>query len=74
MENASTQFPNLRALSLNMASLSVDGGDWSPLINLLVHRMSFGNRLDTLVIANSRMRPEVEEGVRGMVRELVISP
>ena len=74
MENASTQFPNLRALSLNMASLSVDGGDWSPLINLLVHRMSFGNRLDTLVIANSRMRPEMEEGIRGMVRELVISP
>ena len=47
----------------------VDNGDWSPLVTFLDRRVSSGNRLDTLSIKDSpRMRPEVMEGIRGMVR------
>ena len=98
MEDASTQFPNVRALALDTVPLSaafpnpnlvgdggvfpslediflqdvvVDDGDWSPLMIFLARRVSSGNRLDTLVIANSSsMCLEVMKGIRGLVREL----
>ena len=98
MEDASTQFPNVRALALDTVPLSaafpnpnlvgdggvfpslehiflqdvvVDDGDWNPLMIFLARRVSSGNRLDTLMIANSSsMCPEAIKGIRGLVREL----
>jgi len=53
--------------------VDLDGADWSPLVTFLARRVSSGNRLDTLIIVRSpHMRPEVMEGIRGMVRELKI--
>ena len=63
--------PSLEHVRLKRVVL--DGGDWSPLINFLVARVSSGNRLDSLVITSSPcIRPEVMEGIRSLVRELKI--
>ena len=98
MGDASTRFPNVRAMSLGTIPLSeafpesttvgdgrvfpslehvllkntfVRDGDWNPLMTFLARRVSSGNRLDTLTIANSSsVCPEVMEDIRGMVREL----
>ena len=56
---------------ISLQQLSLDRGDWSPLINFLACRVSSGNRLDTVEISDSSpMCPEVVEVVGGMVREL----
>jgi len=63
--------PSLEHIFLE--DMDVDDADWSPLVTFLAHRMSSGNRLDTLVIVPpDYMRPAVMEGIRGMVRELRI--
>ena len=52
----------------------VDDASWSPLVTFLAHRVSSGNRLDTLVIISSpHMCTDVTESIRGMVRELRIT-
>ena len=44
--------------------------DLSSLATFLPHRVFSGNRLDTLVVTDSRhMCQEVIEGIRGLVRE-----
>jgi len=64
-------FPSLEHILLE--DVVVDGADWSPLVTFLAHRVSSGNRLDTLVIIRSpHMCPEVVGGIKGMVRELKI--
>ena len=56
-----------------LENVSVNGGDWSPLVAFLTCRLSSGNRLDKLVVTNSSaMCPEVKEEIRGMVRKLRI--
>ena len=56
-----------------LENMNVCGGDWSPLVTFLAHRVSSGSRLDTLVIISSpHMCPEVMESIRDMVRELRI--
>ena len=63
--------PSLEYVLLEEAS--VNDGDWSPLVEFLTCRVSSGNRLDTLVIANSpAMCPEAMEDIMGMVRMLRI--
>ena len=63
--------PSLEYILLEEAS--VNDGDWSPLVEFLACRVSSGDRLDTLVIANSpAMYPEVMEDIMGMVRMLRI--
>ena len=65
-------FPSLEHVRLERVVLG--GGDsWNPLINFLFARVSSGNRLDTLVITDSPpIRPEVVEGIKGLVRKLKI--
>jgi len=47
--------------------------DWSLLVTFLEHRASSGNPLDTLVIDRfTHLCPEVEKGIRSMVRELTM--
>ena len=62
-------FPSLEYVMLKHVGPDRRGG-WSPLKNFLARRVSLGNRLDTLEIIGSHMCQEVEEDVRGMVREL----
>ena len=64
-------FPALEHIFLEDMDMEVE--DWSPVVTFLAHRVSSGNRLDTLVIArHPDMCPEVVESIRGMVRELRI--
>ena len=64
-------FPSLEHISLEC--VYVDCGDWTPLTTFLACRVSSGNRLDTLGITDSTdLGPEVMDGIRGMVRELVV--
>ena len=51
-----------------------DCGAWTPLTTFLACRVSSGNRLDTLEIADSsHMCLEVMDGIRDMVQELVVT-
>ena len=62
-------FPSLEYVSLER----IDEEGWSPLITYLADRVSSGNKLDTLVISDSPDMPsDVEDGLRGMVRELKV--
>ena len=78
-----TAFPNPNLIGERVISpslehiflehMTVGDGDWNSLVDFLAHRVSSGNRLDTLVIVSSpHMCPEVTENIRGMVRELRI--
>jgi len=63
--------PSLEHIFLE--NMVVDEGNWSPLVNFLAHRVSSGNRLDTLVIVRSTpIPPKATKSIRGMVRELRI--
>jgi len=63
--------PSLEHIFLE--NVVVDEGNWSPLVNFLAHRVSSGNRLDTLVIVRSTpIPPKATKSIRGMVRELRI--
>ena len=65
-------FPSLEHIRLERCSW--DEGDWSPLVSFLERRTISGNRLDTLVIdCFTHLCPEVEKGIRSMVRELTTS-
>ena len=64
-------FPSLKYISLT--SVNAGEGDWSPLTAFLAHRMSSGNRLDTLKIDGFySMCPEVMNTIQGMVGELKV--
>ena len=64
-------FPSLKHISLK--SVDVGQGDWSPLTAFLACRVSSGNRLDTLEIADfSRMCSKVMKAIRSMVGELKV--
>ena len=61
-------FPSLQHLTLD--EVAVRDSNWGPLTTFLAHRASSGNRIDTLEIFHRyHMRPEVEESIRGAVRE-----
>ena len=64
-------FPSLEHILLEGVRADHDDG-WKPLTTFLACRMSTGNRLDALVIADheSVMPREVEKQIRSMVREL----
>ena len=63
--------PFLQYLSLER--VVADGGDWGPLVTFLSHRASSGNQLDSLaIVLSSFTRPEVQDGIRSVVRELRI--
>ena len=52
------------------SGLVVEHSDWGPLTEFVSRRASSGNKLASLTIAGSSyMRPEVAEGIRGMVGE-----
>ena len=60
--------PSLEHIFLE--DIYVNDAGWSPLVNFLVHRVSSGSRLDTLVIVRSaHMCSDVMESIRDMVRE-----
>jgi len=67
-----TTIPPLERVVLQ--NMVVDGGDWSPLTTFLAHRVSFGNRLETLVIHYPPdMSPELEDSIKAAVGELIVT-
>ena len=63
---------SLRHLILEQPIL--DHGDWLPLTYFVSHRSSSWNRLDSLTLKRPPlMRPQLEEYLRGMVREFRIT-
>ena len=66
-------FSSLEHVLLERVVMDYDG-DWTPLVTFLACLMSSGNRLDTLVVADSPlMFPEVVMSIRGLVRDLKIN-
>ena len=62
--------PSLEHIRLECGFMGI--GDWSPLMTFLERCALSGNRLDTLMIDGSaHLCPEVEKGIRSMVREFI---